>query len=130
MVREAEEHAAEDKPAPRGGRDPQHGRAARLLDREADQGQRRQAARGRQDRGQGRRRRPQDGARGHRRRRGEGQAEALAKASQELGQAIYAQQAAARRRPAADRRHRRAERRRTGAADDDVVDAEVVDEDK
>ena len=45
MVSDAEEHAAEDKAAPRGSRDPQHGRAARLLDREAHRGQRRQAAR-------------------------------------------------------------------------------------
>ena len=55
MVREAEEHAAEDKPAPRGGRGPQHGRAARLLDGEVPRGQRRQAARGRQGEGQRRR---------------------------------------------------------------------------
>ena len=63
MVREAEEHAAEDKAPPRGRRGPQHRRAARLLDREADQGERRQAARRRQGRGAGRRRRAEERAR-------------------------------------------------------------------
>ena len=60
MVREAEEHAAEDKARREADRDPQQRRAARLLDREAHQGERRQAARGRQVRGPGRRRRAQD----------------------------------------------------------------------
>ena len=45
MIKDAEEHAAEDQQASRGGRDPQPGRAARLLDREVRRGQRRQAAR-------------------------------------------------------------------------------------
>ena len=42
MVKDAEAHAAEDKTAPRGDRGPQHGRAARLLDREVPRRQRRQ----------------------------------------------------------------------------------------
>ena len=71
MVREAEEHAAEDKKRRESAEVRNQRRAARLLDRQADQGQRRQAARRRQDRGAGRRRRAQDGARRRRRRRGE-----------------------------------------------------------
>ena len=42
MVKEAEAHAEEDKQAPRGDRDPQHGGAARLLHREVPRRQRRQ----------------------------------------------------------------------------------------
>ena len=45
MMRDAEEHAEEDQPAPRGGRGPQPGRVAGLPDREVRQGERREAAR-------------------------------------------------------------------------------------
>ncbi len=70
MVKEAEQYAAEDAAAPRGRRDPQPGRPARLHDREVPRRQRRQDPRGREDRGPGRRRRAQGDARerrGHRR---------------------------------------------------------------
>ena len=69
MMREAEQYADEDKQAPRGGRDPQHRRAARLPDREVPRRQRRQGARRRE--GQRRRtaRRPEEGSRGRRHRR-------------------------------------------------------------
>ena len=93
MVKEAEAHAEEDKQAPRGGRGPQRGRAARLLDREVPRGQRRQAARAD---GEARsttaladlKKALKDGSR--RRRRHQGQDETLARASQELGTAMYA----------------------------------------
>ncbi len=58
----------------RGGRDPQHRGAARLLDREVPGRQRRQAPRGRQGRGPHRRRRAQGGPRRRRHRRRQGQA--------------------------------------------------------
>ena len=59
MVKEAEQYAAEDAAAPRGGRDPQPGRPARLHDREVPRRERREDPRGREDRGPGRRRRAQ-----------------------------------------------------------------------
>ena len=59
MVREAEQYAEEDAQPSRDGGDPQPGRAARLHDREVPRGERRQAARGREDRGPHRRRRAQ-----------------------------------------------------------------------
>ena len=56
MMRDAEAHAEEDKRAPRGGRDPQHRRAARLPDREVPRRQRRQGRR--RERARPRSRRP------------------------------------------------------------------------
>ena len=102
--------------APRGGRDPQPGRAARLPDREVPRGER--ATRSRrdvQDRGRGRARRAEEGARGHRHRRDPGpRTEKVATVSQELGGAMYA---AGRRPPAAAATARRRRRPRPATAD-------------
>ncbi len=68
MVRDAEAYAEEDRQPPRGGRGPQPGRHARLLDGEVPRRERREGARGRQDRGEGRHRRPEEGHRGQRHR--------------------------------------------------------------
>ena len=68
MVRDAEAVRRGGPPPPRGGRGPQPGRHARLLDREVPRRERREGARGRQDRGEGRDRRPQEGDRGQRHR--------------------------------------------------------------
>ena len=69
MMREAEQYAEEDRTPPRGRRDPQPGRAARLPDREVPRGQRGQDPGRRQDRGRGSRRGAEGEAqgRGHRR---------------------------------------------------------------
>ena len=69
MRQEAEQYAEEDHTPPRGRRDPQPGRAARLPDGEVPQGQRGQGPRRDQDRGRGRRRGAEGEAqgRGHRR---------------------------------------------------------------
>ena len=117
--------------APRVRRDPQPGRAARLLDREAHQGQRRQAPRRRQVRGAGRRRRAQVGARGRRRRRGEVRVrEALAVAGQARRGDLRAVAAAADRgclgNPGEDANASGAAG--DAASDEDVVDAEVIDD--
>ena len=61
MVQEAEQYAEEDRAPPRGRREPQPGRAARLPDREVPQGQRGQGPGRRQDRGRGRGRRAEGG---------------------------------------------------------------------
>src|ERR687889_1197784 len=58
------------RPAPRGVRDPQPGRQPRLLDGEVPLGERREAARRRQDRGSRRRLRVEEAARGPGRRQG------------------------------------------------------------
>ena len=112
--------------APRVGRDPQLRRAARLLDREAHQGQRRQAARGRQVRGAGRRRRAQERSR-RRRRRGR---------EDRVRQAQRSRRASSARPSTRSRRLHRmplasaeAEEPQP-ASDEDVVDAEVVDDEE
>ena len=68
MVKDAEAHAEEDRQPPRGGRGPQQRRHARVPDREAAAGAGRQDLRRREGRGRGGARRPEDGARRHRRR--------------------------------------------------------------
>ena len=113
--------------APRGRRDPQQGRAARLLDRQADQGQRRQAARRRQDRGPGRRRRAQDGARRRRRRRGEDRVRQAAGFPEQARRGHLRPAgspdgaAGAQGAPAGEQ---------AAGSDEDIVDAEIVDEDE
>ena len=125
MVKEAEQYAEEDAQAPRGRRDPQPGRLARLHDREVPRRQRRQDPGRRQDRG----RRPTS-TRSRRRSRTRGRSTRssarpstkLGESSQKMGAAMYAAGRGRRgARPAAPAA-------RPAQADDDVVDAEIVDE--
>ncbi len=76
MVKDAEAHAEEDQPPPRGGRGPQRRRAARLLDREVPQGQR----------GQDRGRLPRPGRRGAERPEGRAEGRQRRDAGRHLGQ--------------------------------------------
>ena len=98
MMRDAQEHADEDKQPPRGGGDPQPGRGAAVADREVPGRERRQAARGQPKTEINEALGELRGALGgtdidaiksaH---------EKLAQVSQEAGAALYAQQQAARR---------------------------------
>ena len=124
MVKEAEQYAAEDAAAPRGGRGPQPGRPARLHDREVPRRQRRQDPRGRQDRGPGRRRRAQGHA-------GERRGDQPRRSTPASPSSTSPARRWARRCTPPPRPTPRPPAARTGAtgeADDDVVDAEIVDE--
>ena len=136
MVREAEEHAAEDKPRREAAE--ARNKAEQLVysteklikdnDDKLPDGRPRPGRRGH--------RRPEEGARRHGRRRGQGQARGAGEGQPGARPAIYAQQARAASTPTAPARGRPAPATAagtapaTGGADDDVVDAEVVDEDK
>ena len=128
MVNDAEQYAEEDRQAPRGRRDPQPGRRARLLDREVPHRERRQDPRRRQDRGRGRRRRAEEAARGrgHRRDAFTAAISQARRVQPEDGRGDVRRQRGRRRPPSGAPSG--AGRRRDD--DDDVVDAEIVDEDE
>ena len=129
MIREAEAHAEEDKPAPRGGRGAQLRRAARVLHREVPRRQRRQAPRGRQGQGAVGHRRPEEGARGRPTSPRSRPARGARQGQPGLGSAHVRPAGRGRRRPAATGGEPATRVQRCGA-DDDVVDAEIVDEDE
>ncbi len=125
MVREAEEHAAEDKARREAAEVRNNAEQLVVLDREAHQGERRQARRADvKDEVRGRRRGAQDRARRAKtttpsRRR----STSSTRARRKLGEAIYAGRARQRRRGRAE-----PDQRPEGRADEDIVDAEVVDD--
>ena len=127
MRQEAEQYADEDHQAPRGRRDPQPGRAARLPDREVPQGQRGQGPRRDQDRGRGSRHRAEGEAQGRGHGRDPHRTEKVAAVCQKLGQAMYADAQAA---GGAEGAAAGGEQAQSADGADDVVDAEIVDDEK